>query len=225
MNKLLPIAESIKQLLEKEFAIEAKYSFEVQKDWLLNTPSKELYIERWEEINQAYTLLVDDRWVLEENIKSCDNRMLKRKARIDIWFEEPYNFICEFDERQHFNQFRLKVFERLYSKMQFNFDLDHYIKLCQNRITKPGKSGFLKLKSNDPLFLEMYEGDNQDNRARQRVFRDFMKDITPELFGMNPTMRISYKVTNGKTKDFNSTDIESIERYLYSIDAFSKIKL
>lgn len=224
MNKLFPIAELIKSLLEKEFGIEAKYSFEVQKQWLLNIPSKELYSSRWEEISEVYSILVDNKWTLDEKLEKVDVKILSRKANIDIWFEEPYNFMCEFDEIQHFNQFRMKTLEKL-SSGKCNFDIHKYSELCNKRIIKPGTSGFLKLKNKDALFLGMYHGYKQDNRARQRAFRDFMKDITPELFGMNPTMRIGYMTTNKKIKEFGSNDIKSIERYLYDIDAFSRIRL
>ena len=102
MSKLLPIAELIKQLLELEFKKEAKYTLESKKDWLLNIPDEDLYKEFWDEISYVYSGLVDDKWTLDEVLNSKSNFLKGRQARVDIWFEEPYNFICEFDEKQHY---------------------------------------------------------------------------------------------------------------------------
>lgn len=66
----------------------------------------------------------------------------------------------------------------------------------------PQTSGFYKLRSQDYLFPPMYESEKQDNRLRQRAFRDFLKDIVPVKLGYNPTVRISSKVTNNRIKDF-----------------------
>ena len=106
MNKLEPIAIIIKEMLEAHFNIEAKYSFEQKKEWLLNVPDKKLYNEFWDEITKVYTTIIDNKWNISERISSVSQNRLIAKSRIDIWFEEPYNFICEFDETQHFNQFR-----------------------------------------------------------------------------------------------------------------------
>lgn len=120
MNKHLPIAELIKRLLELEFKEKAKYTLESRKDWLLNIPDKDLYKDFWEEISGVYNGLVDDRWTLDDMLN--ENFVLKKHslARVDIWFEEPYNFICEFDEKQHFNQYRLITLKRRYKNLKFS---------------------------------------------------------------------------------------------------------
>lgn len=225
MNKLLPIAELIKQLLELEFREEAKYTLESKKDWLLNIPDKDLYNEFWEEISDVYSGLVDDKWTLDDKLDYKSNLMKNGMARIDIWFEEPYNFICEFDEKQHFNQYRLITLKRGYQNSMFSFDYNSYYDLSSKSIVNPGKSGFHKLKSKDILFPEVLKGDKQDNRIRQRAFRDYLKDIVPVKLGYNPTVRISYKVTNNKTKEFTNKDLEDVKAYLYNIALFNKIIL
>lgn len=81
-------------------------------------------------------------------------------------------------------------------------------------VIKPGKSGFTRLQSNDPLFPEMLEGEKQDNRIRQRAFRDFLKDLLPVENGFNPTLRIPYQVTNKSINDFTDIEIRNVEKYI-----------
>ncbi|WP_333637917.1 hypothetical protein [Tissierella praeacuta] len=225
MNKLLPIAELIKQLLELEFKEEAKYTLESKKDWLLNIPDKDLYNEFWEEISDVYSGLVDDKWTLDDKLDYKSNLMKNGMARIDIWFEEPYNFICEFDEKQHFNQYRLITLKRGYKNLKFSFDYNSYYDLSSKFIVNPGKSGFHKLKGKDILFPEMFRGEKQDNRIRQRAFRDYLKDIIPVKLGYNPTVRISYQITQNRINGFTEEDLVNIKRYLYDNDIFQKILL
>lgn len=223
MSKLLPIAEVIKTLLEDKFGQEVKYYLEVQKEWLLNTPNKSLYEHSWEDISSVYSALVDNKWTLDERISLLDADRYGNMAKIDIWFDKPYNFILEFDERQHFNQFRLKTLEKNYKNFDYSFKYDEYIALSKRYEIKPGKSGFQKLRSEDVLFPEMFNGDKQDNRTRQRAFRDFLKDIIPVKLGFNPTVRINFKVTGGRIKNFDNTDLNNIKKYLDEINAFNKI--
>ena len=225
MNKLEPIAKLIKEVLENKFHMEVKYSFEQKKDWLLNVPNKDLYSEFWNEISFVYSNIADNMWDIDEQINLIQQNKLTAKARIDIWFEEPYNFICEFDETQHFNQFRQITLENSYKVFKYSFNYNDYLEICKNRILAPGTSGFHKLRSQDNLFPPMYKSEKQDNRLRQRAFRDFLKDIVPVKLGHNPTVRTSNKVTNGRIKDFTSSDLEAIRTYLNDIDIFKKIKI
>lgn len=225
MNKLEPIAKLIKEMLEGHFNIETKYSFEVKKDWLLNVPNKELYNEFWNEISNVYSNIVDSKWDLNEKISLVSQSKLAAKPRIDIWFEDPYNFICEFDEIQHFNQFRQRTLESSYKDFPYSFNYNHYLETCRSRMLLPQTSGFFKLRSKDDLFPEMYESEKQDNRLRQRAFRDFLKDIVPVKLGYNPTIRISSRVTNNKIKDFLGSDLEEVKAYLYDIDMLEKIRI
>ncbi|NLP35993.1 MAG: hypothetical protein GX359_12550, partial [Clostridiales bacterium] len=192
---------------------------------LLNIPDKDLYKEFWEEISDVYGGLVDDKWTLDDKLDCKSNLMKNGMARIDIWFEEPYNFICEFDEKQHFNQYRFITLKRGYKNLKFSFDYNSYYDLSKEKVIKPGKSGFEKLKSQDILFPEMFNGENQDNRIRQRAFRDYLKDIVPVKMGYNPTVRISYQVTQNKIKDFTEEDLVNIKRYLYDNCVFNNLEL
>lgn len=179
MNKLLPIAELIKKLLEIEFKKEAKYTLECKKNWLVNVPDQELYKGFWSEIADVYEDIIENKWSLDDVMNENSDILKYRNAQMDIWFHEPYNFLCEFDEKQHFNQYRLITLENGYDDLEVSFDYNHYHELSSNRIAKPGKSGFDKLKSKDMLFPEMLDGERQDNRTRERAFRDYLKDIVP----------------------------------------------
>lgn len=225
MSKLLPIAELMKGLLEKEFNEQADYTLEHKEDWLSNTPDKELYKEFWNEISDVYKALIENNWSLDDIIDNNSNKLKDGKAQMDIWFHEPYNFICEFDEKQHFNQYRLITLETGYDDLEVSFDYNHYTELSKNRNANPGKSGFDKLRSKDILFPEMLVGEKQDNRTRQRAFRDYLKDIVPVRLGYNPTIRICYKITNNKIKDFTEEDLDSVKRYIYDNGMFNKIEL
>lgn len=225
MHKLFPIAELIKELLESEFNVKATYNFEAKQDWLLNVPNRELYNEFWEDINLVYNKLIDNRWTLDDKVDNLVNNYINQKAKIDIWFNEPYNFICEFDEKQHFNQFRYITLENGYHNLNVAFDLNLYRELSAKRKVKPANSGFEKLSTEDLLFPPMLDGEKQDNRVRQRAFRDYIKDIVPIKLGYNPTLRISYKVTNNHINDFTEDDINKVKYYLYTNEVFNKIKL
>jgi len=210
--KLYKIAELIKTELEKKYESKANYIFEYKPVWLKTYPNKEELPEYWERIISVYNQLTNNKFDLENKISSLDNRRLIAKQSFDIWFSEPFNLAIEFDEKQHFNSFRKKTLS-YYNGLKLGFNIDEY-RILNNRIINPGKSGFTKLKSNDPLFPEMYEGGNQDNRIRQRAFRDYLKDILPLSKGFKPTLRIPSNVTNGNIKDFSKNDLENIKCYI-----------
>lgn len=108
---------------------------------------------------------------------------------------------------------------------KYSFDYENYSCICKSKTLKVGTSGFYKLKSEDSLFPRMHDGEKQDNRLRQRAFRDFLKDIVPVNLGYNPTIRINYKVANGKIKNFTDYDLKCIEEYLLKNDLLEKIKI
>tara|TARA_R100000935_G_scaffold55169_1_gene84867 strand:- start:9 stop:971 length:963 start_codon:yes stop_codon:yes gene_type:complete len=213
-HKLLNVAILIKTELEKKYESKAEYILEYKPEWLRTYPNKENLNNYWDRIQLIYEDLTDKKFDLEINLKNLEQSKLNARQSFDIWFNEPYNLAIEFDEKQHFNIFRKKTLA-YYEDLEMGFNLNDYQKLNE-RIIKSGKSGFTKLKSNDPLFPEMNEGDNQDNRIRQRAFRDYLKDISPLAQGFKPTVRIPYSITNGSIKDFSKEELMSIKRYIQS---------
>jgi hypothetical protein len=213
-HKLVIVANLIQKELENKFDSKAEYILEYKPEWLRTYPNKENLSRYWEKVKLVYQDLTDNKFNLEENLKSLEQKKLNAKQSFDIWFKEPFNLAIEFDEKQHFNLFRKRTLA-YYDNLDIGFNLKEY-QILNERVVKPGKSGFTKLKSKDPLFPEMMDGDNQDNRIRQRAFRDYLKDISPLANGFNPTIRIPYSVTNGSIKNFSKEELISIKNYIKS---------
>jgi hypothetical protein len=213
MSKLKLIAETISQVLNDYFKIRPDFVFEKEFSWLTTHPQKRLFKNGWQTIKQKYQSVTDNRFdldVLEKNILYTEKN---ENQYADIWFSEPYNFIVEFDEKQHFNQYRLATLENYNSKWII-CDLKHYKENCEKKIVKAGTTGFQKIKKN-LLFPHFYpDSEKQDNRIRQRAFRDFLKDYLPTQIELNPTLRIPYTATNKKIKDFNQFDLDKLKIYL-----------
>lgn len=211
-HKLTPIGELIIKLIEKKYNKKPSCFYEHKPDWLLSNPSKQL-IENRSELSKLYLSLTENKFLLKEKFAELTDKKLKQKQSFDIWIGEPFNFAIEFDEKQHFNQFR-KITLDYYDNIDIKFPISLYKELNDGIEIKPGKSGFTRLKSNDPLFPEMLEGERQDNRIRQRALRDFLKDLLPIENGFNPTLRIPYQVTNKSINDFTETEIMNVEKYI-----------
>lgn len=222
-NKLIPIAQLIENLLANKYGVKINYYFEYKPNWLLSHPNSEKLKKHWNNISNAYSDLIDNRYILVSRLHNIDEFHKKRTQAFDIWFDKPFNFAVEFDEKQHFNQFRKLSLDH-YQGINTGFDVNYYRNLC-NRIQNPGASGFTKLKSSDDLFPELLVGGNQDNRVRQRAFRDLLKDFTPISHGFNPTIRIPYHVTNKKIKDFDTTDLEDVKIYLIGNGILDRINI
>ena len=208
LHKLEPIALSISQYLEKKFKKPASYRMEYSPDWLTGVPNKDILKDHWDLVKKVYSSLVENKYELEEQLK-----LVKRpgKQYFDIWFNDPYYFAVEFDEDQHFNQFRATTLE-YYADFECGINLADYQKYC-NVVKKPGTSGFQRLKTPDPLFPPMLPNEKQDNRIRQRAFRDLLKDLLPVAMDYCPTVRIPYHVVN-KKNGFTRGDCVKIVAYI-----------
>lgn len=211
-NKLTPIGGLIVKIIEKKYNKKPSCFYEYKPNWLLSNPSKQL-IENRSELSELYFELTENQFSLKEKFAELTDKKLNQKQSFDIWIGEPFNFAIEFDEKQHFNQFRKTTLD-YYDKIDIKYPIRFYKELNNGIEIKPGKSGFTRLKSNDPLFPEILEGEKQDNRIRQRAFRDFLKDLLPVENGFNPTLRIPYQVTNKKINDFTETEIRNVEKYI-----------
>jgi len=212
----------LNNLLFERYRIEPNPLIEATLDWLPTIPNYEILSPIWGSIKKVYSGLVDNLYDLDDQLKKSKKT---RKQRVDVWYPEPYNFIFEFDESQHFNQFRYSTLINYPGYKELPFDFDQYKIMSNTKAMKPGKSGFQKLRSDDPLFPTMYSGEKQDNRIRQRAFRDFLKDIIPTQMGFNFTLRVSYNVTNGKIKDFTNHDIRSFNNHIKKRNLLGKITI
>ncbi|MCG2462295.1 hypothetical protein K8352_16155 [Flavobacteriaceae bacterium F89] len=211
-HKLTPIGELIVNLIKNKYNKKPPCFYEYKPEWLLSNPSTQL-LENRPELSRLYSELTENQYSLKERFNELTEKNIKQRQSFDLWIGEPFNFAIEFDEKQHFNQFR-KITLGFYDKIDIKFPIRVYMELNDGIEIKPGKSGFTRLKSVDPLFPAMLEGEEQDNRIRQRAFRDFLKDLLPIENGFNPTLRIPYQMTNKKIKDFTETEIRNVEKYI-----------
>lgn len=212
INKLQPIAEFITKELSRKHNKSPVVHFEYSPSWLLSYPSTAL-VSKFPVIKDVYGALVNREYALEDRLNQVSSSKMLQKQRFDIWIGEPFNFAIEFDEKQHFNQFRLETL-KYYNNIPTSYPIELYVELNSDKIVKPNISGFTKLKSNDPLFPELLLGEKQDNRSRQRAFRDFLKDLYPISLGLGKTLRIPYQITNKNIADFSDADISAVAYYI-----------
>ena len=117
-----------------------------------------------------------------------------------------YNCIIEFDEVQHFTEYRLRTLMHYPSYFRFGFDIDAYRVWCiqhSERALKKGQSGYRKPKPEFPF---------QGGRAAQRALFDACRDLLPPRYGLNPTIRISEFQLHSllSDQDIAMTEIQAI---------------
>lgn len=211
-HKLQPFGEAISQLISDITSETCEIHYEYKPSWLTSYPKEQDLAE--------YPILED----IYRNISGHDKplgQMLemvspgKRKSRqpFDIWIEHPFQCAIEFDEMQHFNQFRYATLSH-YDRVNTGFSVKYYRQLNEGVLVKPGSSGFQKLQSNDPIFPPALKGSRQDNRIRQRAFRDVLKDVFPLVQGASPTIRTPYHLTSMRIKDFSQQDVDNVVAYV-----------
>lgn len=72
----------------------------------------------------------------------------------------------------------------------------------------------------------MLSGDRQDNRIRQRAFRDFLKDVVPlTRSDVNPTRRVGAYVLGWKRTGFSSADCQAVCEHLSEVGALDLIDM
>jgi hypothetical protein len=218
-HKLAPIGKLICELLKEKYKRKAVCKYDFSPDWLLSYPTMAV-IEKYPEICELYARLVENKIHLVRRISKLSATFRLKKQSFDIWIGKPFHFAVEFDEKQHFNQFRNITLD-FYDRFEVRFSVGYYKSLNNDAIIPPGNSRFSKLKSYDPLFPGMLEGSKQDNRIRQRAFRDFLKDLLPVENGFYPTLRIPYQITHGSIIDFTSSDLQNIKDYINNHDLLS----
>ena len=227
-EKLRPIATRLSALLEDRFGEPAPFDLEVDLTWMPSVPNPKTHRTHWSALKEVYAALVDGVFDLDERMATYADQLRYGAMRVDAFFSAPYSFALEFDEQQHFNQFRASTLEHFPQYRDYSFDFDHYLELCLATPGTPNTTTFHRLKSFDPLFPPLLAGEAQDNRIRQRAFRDFLKDITPEIAGdrrHNPTMRISYQLTRGRRGWFEDEDLRLVEDHIHTMGFLDKIYL
>jgi len=146
-------------------------------DWLCNKPSQEHFGEYYEKLMQLYTEFNGD-W--KGTSDKTEGHLIP-----DAYFPEPYNFIFEFDELQHFTRYRELTFKYYPENIPLAFTPEKYIKFCNQHHTSALAKGTDRFRRRTADFPYV------NGRAAQRAFFDTFRDWLPPLHGLNPTMRIT----------------------------------
>lgn len=179
------------------------------------TPSEEIFKKNWKSVTGVYEKVNGFDLKLEEVLKSNKSNLKSGFHEADIFFYSPFKMIVEYDERQHFNQFRRITLQSNLYVGYSGFASTTYTSLNQ-RIVKPGKknNGSCYVNGDDPLFPPNEEENKQDNRHRQRAFRDYLKDLIAQEWSYKPTVRIPASLVKWKRNNLTHTDLKIIKEYL-----------
>lgn len=210
------LASLVYQTVKNKILDDSKYAISKKVAWLTGFPTKEQFPKTWESIKQIYHELNGFALHLDDVI--AKNPHYKSEIlEVDILLYKPHEMIVEFDEEQHFNQYRLITLESPFYHDYKGIDLRLY-KDLSGRIIKGGtrEDGFHYLQKEDPLFPEKKGNLLQDNKDRQRAFRDFLKDMIAIEKGIGLTVRIPGSLVEWKRTGLSDADLELIAHDLTS---------
>ena len=167
--------EKIIELVEESLG--TKVNRKKKFPWLKNKPVPEYFDKYYSTAMNIFFSLGGH----EEGLAS------KRAIRLtyDAYLPLPYNCLLEFDEIQHFTEYRLKTLKLYPREIRYGFSIEAYKKLSQRYHQEAMAKGA------DTYRLPKKEFPFQNGRAAQRAFFDMFKDLLPVLHGLNPTIRIT----------------------------------
>ena len=148
-----------------------------QFDWLCNKPRRIDFGEHYDAVMALYADLNGD-W--EGTTAKAEGYLIP-----DAYFPEPYHFIFEFDELQHFTQYRARTFQFYPTNITFAYAPQQYHQFCQQHhvaALAKGPDRFRRHTADFPY---------PNGRAAQRAFFDTFRDWLPPLHGLNPTVRLA----------------------------------
>ncbi len=148
-----------------------------QFDWLKNKPTAEHFGDDYPRILHLFEELGGDRDGL---FGKADGYLTP-----DAYFPEPYHFIFEFDELQHFTAARRRSLKLYPENAQLAFDRGQYLRFCEEHhepALRKGTDRFRRKTADFPFV---------NGRAAQRAFFDTFRDWLPPLRGLRPTLRIA----------------------------------
>ena len=148
-----------------------------QFDWLKNKPTAEHF-------GDFHPIILH---IFEELGGDKDGLFGKADGYLtpDAYFAEPYNFIFEFDELQHFTVPRQKTLALYPAEVPLAYDREQYLRFCaehRESALKKGTDRFRRKTADFPFV---------NGRAAQRAFFDTFRDWLPPLHGLRPTLRIA----------------------------------
>ena len=148
-----------------------------QFEWLRNKPQPEHFADAYADIRALYAELEGD-W--EGTTAKTDGYLIP-----DAYFPEPYHFIFEFDELQHFTRYRERTLRFYPPEMPLAYEVETYRQFCRRHHTEAlakGPARFRRATADFPY---------ANGRAAQRAFFDTFRDWLPPLHGLNPTVRLA----------------------------------
>ncbi len=167
-----------------------------QFEWLRNKPSREHFGEHYDILMELYVELNGD-W--GGTSAKTDGYLTP-----DAYFPEPYHFIFEFDELQHFTQFRELTFRYYPENVPLAYAQEEYLRFCKQHhaaALAKGPDRFRRRTADFPYV---------NGRAAQRAFFDTFRDWLPPLHGLNPTVRLAeFEVTRILNGELTGNDAKT----------------
>ena len=148
-----------------------------QFDWLRNKPSRTHFGKYYDAAMALYTELGGD-W--KGTTAKADGYLVP-----DAYFPAPHHFIFEFDELQHFTQYREQTFQFYPDGMPLAYLPERYRQFCQQHHAAALAKGPERFRRHTADFPYT------NGRAAQRAFFDTFRDWLPPLHGLNPTLRLA----------------------------------
>jgi len=209
------LASALSDALSVPLKFEVSHYFDV----LRGTPKKHQFPKTWDYLKNAYAKINGFGFDLDERIEEFADSLKMKSQETDVLITSPFTMMVEYDEEQHFNPFRGMTLEcGLYVDWN-GFPMHLYKDLCDvPEKTGSMKSGFYTLQSADPLFPEREGEERQNNRLRQRAFRDLVKDAWSVEMGWPPVLRIPAFIVDWKRKGLNSSDCTLIKDYIKKLN-------
>ena len=167
-----------------------------QFEWLQNKPSREHFGDHYDILMELYVELNGD-W--GGTSAKTDGYLTP-----DAYFPEPYHFIFEFDELQHFTQFRELTFRYYPENVPLAYAPEEYLRFCKQHhaaALAKGPDRFRRRTADFPYV---------NGRAAQRAFFDTFRDWLPPLHGLNPTVRLAeFEVTRILNGELTGNDAKT----------------
>jgi hypothetical protein len=181
-----------------------------QFEWLRNKPSREHFGDHYDILMELYVELNGD-W--GGTSAKTDGYLTP-----DAYFPEPYHFIFEFDELQHFTQFRELTFRYYPENVPLAYAPEEYLRFCKQHhaaALAKGPDRFRRRTADFPYV---------NGRAAQRAFFDTFRDWLPPQHGLNPTVRLAeFEVTRILNGELTGNDAKTyMERLIYDRIVTSK---
>ncbi|MCZ6676648.1 MAG: hypothetical protein O7E52_05290 [Candidatus Poribacteria bacterium] len=154
-----------------------------QFEWLINKPLATHF-------GRYHPMIID---LFEQMGGDSDGLFAKADGYLipDAYFPEPYHFLFEFDELQHFTAYRKQTLAVYPADLTVAFNRQKYTQFCirhQESALQKGTDRFRRKTADFPFI---------NGRAAQRAFFDTFRDWLPPLHGLCPTLRLAeFEVTD-----------------------------